>query len=261
MPYLDHEQKLRLFEDGYVRVPNAVPADLVRRALRAINHSLSKGLDSAQLTKLQAQGFCSELDSAPVILDLFERSGAREIVESATGPLQPAKGALIALRWPEPLDGPISTRPLWPHIDGTFSPTNGIPEGSPLLNYTANIGILLSDLPDTNAGNFTVWPGSHRVLNRQFHERGVEALLDNSKFPSIPGFGQPRQITGTAGDLVIAHYLLGHDYAINLSPHIRYKIFFFTVSTAQTDGNRLGGVADMWRDWAGMQGICASQRG
>jgi hypothetical protein len=254
MPELTRSQKLRLHADGFVVVPGVVSTELVHRALRAINHDLSLGIDADQLPTFNAQSFCPALCETPPILDLFERSGARQTVESATGPLKPVAYGQCALRWPEPLDGPGSTRPLWPHIDGIATPTNGVAAGT-LHTFTALAGVLLSDLPGPDSGNFTVWPGSHRSLQRIYRDEGLAAVMDNARYPQRSDFGTAHQITGRAGDLVIAQYLLGHDSALNRSPHIRYAIYFRLESTALTFENRLETVSRPWRDWSGMADV------
>ncbi|MBA2482604.1 MAG: hypothetical protein H0V44_18230 [Planctomycetes bacterium] len=250
---LTTDQKRSLHADGFVRVPGVVPDELVGRALRAINHDLGKGIDPAELRAMEAISFCPSLCRTPAITDLFERSGARAVVESATGPLKPVDYGQIAPRWPEALDGAQPPKHYSPHIDGIHAPDNGVPMGT-LQNFTALACVLLSDLPTTDAGNFTVWPGSHRVLERFYREHTDAALRDYS---THPGLGTPQQITGRAGDLIICQFLLGHDVSLNVSPHIRYAVFFRVASTTLTEENRLGSVLDPWRDWNGMRAIIA----
>ena len=246
-PTLTSDQKRHLRERGYVRVPGAVETPLVERALRAINSDLGRGIDPAKLAIFNSQTFCPAITGTPAITDLFERSSARPIAESAIGPVHPVGGGQCALRWPRGLEV-TEAKPGGAHIDGTYAPNNGVPAGE-IRNFTALACILLSDLPRADAGNFTVWPGSHLVHERYFREHGADALLQSPKLD----LGEPTQVTGRAGDLVIAHYLLGHSVAANLSPHIRYAVFFRLNSTAHTPENRLGAVTDAWRDWAGMR--------
>jgi len=242
---LDPDQQQSLREQGFLHLRGVIAPDLIRRALRAINHDLSRGIDAARLPTFHAQTFCPDITATPAITDLFERSGARTLVESATGALKPVTSAQIALRWPRLEEATGVGRA---HIDGLYSPTNGVPAGK-IFNFTALACVLLSDLPEEFAGNFTVWPGSHLVHERHFREHGAEALL---KEPRLE-LGAAKQITGKAGDVILAHYLLGHTVSANCSPHIRYAIFFRLESTAFTDVNRLGAVTDAWRDWAGLR--------
>jgi ectoine hydroxylase-related dioxygenase (phytanoyl-CoA dioxygenase family) len=245
-PSLTADQKRHLRELGYVRVPGAVDTPLVERALRAINWDLGRGIDPAKLPIYQSQTFCPAVTATPAITDLFERSSARAVAESAIGPVHPVGSGQCALRWPRPPEV-AEAKPGAAHIDGTYAPNNGVPAGE-IHNFTALACVLLSDVPRPDSGNFTVWPGSHLVHERYFREHGAQALLQSPKLD----LGAPAQITGRAGDLIIAHYLLGHTVAANLSPHVRYAVFFRLNSTALTSANRLGAVTDAWRDWAGM---------
>jgi len=45
------------------------------------------------------------------------------------------------------------------------------------------------------------------------------------KMPPID-IGDPVQITGKAGDIVLCHYQLAHGIASNMSPHIRYALYY-----------------------------------
>ena len=108
----------------------------------------------------------------------------------------------------------------------------------------------MSDLPESNAGNFTVWPGSHLKHENHFKEHGADALL--AGMPAID-IGEPTQITGKAGDIVIAHYLLGHSVAPNVSANIRYAIFFRLQHILHNE-QKWESMTDAWLEWEGMRG-------
>ena len=46
---LTHNQKQKLYTDGYVKISNAIPRIMVEEAVRAINHSLGEGIDPAEV--------------------------------------------------------------------------------------------------------------------------------------------------------------------------------------------------------------------
>ncbi len=248
---LDEARKRALFDDGYVHLPGIVPRDRVNAALRAINGSLGeRGIDPAQLPTLRARSYCPELQGAAEITGLLTGTPLWATAEEAigAGQVQPITGGQIALRFPGP--GPAAEP--HPHIDGMYTPTNGVPEGT-IRNFTALIGVLLSDLPTGDAGNFTVWPGSHRLHERYFQERGPRSLLDG--MPEVD-LGAPKQITGKAGDAVLVHYLLAHGIAGNAAPHIRYAIFF-RLSHVDHEARGWESMTDMWLEWAGMRDLAA----
>jgi hypothetical protein len=248
--HLTPEQHCQLRDQGYIHLPNLIPPHLLYRALQAINASIGKGMNVADMERFVSQSFCPELRSDPIITDLFNASPAMPIAEAAIGHgrLQPVTIGQVALRFPSDPSSTAPPLPPYAHVDGMYTPTNGVIEGT-IYNYTALAGILLSDLPDENAGNFTVWPGSHLKHAEYFRRHGPQSLT--AGMPAID-IGPPRQITGHAGDLFLAHYLLGHAVAPNLSPHIRYACFFrlFALDHEQT---RWESMCDPWLQWHAMR--------
>jgi ectoine hydroxylase-related dioxygenase (phytanoyl-CoA dioxygenase family) len=134
-----------------------------------------------------------------------------------------------------------------------YTPTNGVKKGT-IGNFTALIGVLLSDLPGPDAGNLAVWPGTHRSFETYFREHGPQALLEGMPQVEMP---EPVQITGHAGDAVLCHYQLAHGIAGNASPHIRYAIYF-RLSHVDHESVHWECMTDIWREWEGMQEVLAA---
>lgn len=247
MVELTDAQKHELYDTGLIRLPGIVPRERVETALHAINASLGQeGIDPEQLPVFRSRSYCPELSETPSITDLYNRSPLPALAESAIGrgQVHAFPSGQIALRFPT--DGP--PRPAMPHIDGMYTPTNGVPAGT-IKNFTALIGVFLSDVPHGGMGNFTVWPGSHRVLEQYFREHGPQSLLDG--FPEVD-LGEPEEITARAGDAVLCHYQLAHGIAGNASPFIRYGIFFRLIH-ADHEAMHWECMTDIWREWEGMR--------
>lgn len=247
MMELTNDQKQGLYTDGYVALPGIVPEEKVNAALRAINASLGdRGMALDDLPILRARSYAPEIQATPAITDLLTASPLWEIAESVigAGKIQPATRGQIALRFPS-MD---AARVPHPHIDGMYSPTNGVPKGE-IRNFTALIGVFLSDVLSDNAGNFTVWPGTHELNAEYFRREGSQALLNGMPQVALPA---PMQVKAHAGDAVIAHYTLSHGIAGNVSPHIRYAIFF-RLTHVDHDTMKWESMTDIWREWAGMQ--------
>jgi hypothetical protein len=251
---LTQTQKIQFLERGYLVIPEAVSTVRVDAALRAINQSVGGGsgrwLSAWELLRLlvrrRTRKYCLELMQAPVMMDLVYQTPAWTIAESAIGrgKVRPVTVSQIPLRFPQ--IKAIPSRPV-PHLDGMHSPTNGLPKGE-VQTFTALVGILLSDLPTPNAGNFTVWPGTHRQYEQYFRKHSPESLLNGMPPIELP---VPHQITGKAGDIVFCHYLLAHGVAPNLSPHIRYAVFF-RLSHVQHESHRWESLTNLWLEWEGM---------
>jgi hypothetical protein len=244
---LGEAYKRALAEDGYLIVPGLVPRARIDAALKAINGSLGEqGIAKDQIWTLRAQTFCPELVCARQILDLYAATPVSALAEAALGAgnvLPPGTGQ-IALCFPQAIAEP---RQPHPHIDGMPGPLNGVEPGT-LHTFTALTAVFLSDVPGTSQGNFTVWPGTHRVLEAHFRANGTAELLHG--FPRIP-MPVPRQLIVQAGDVLLAHHALAHGAAVNVGPHVRYAVFF-RLSHRSHDPRSTTTLTDIWRQWEGL---------
>lgn len=248
-PDLTDEQRGQIRDDGFTLVPGAVPPEKVAAALRAINASLGEhGIDPDQLVTFRSQSYCPEITGSAAILDLLTATPLWSMAESVigAGQLEQVHHGQIALRFPSA--GPAG--PVHPHIDGMYTPHNGVKENT-IANFTSLVGVYLSDTPTENAGNFTVWPGTHRRYADYFAQAGATALLRGMPPVELP---EPRQITPQAGDAVISHYQIGHGIAPNVSGNIRYAIYF-RLKRRGHDAISLDVMTDLWREWDGMHDL------
>lgn len=253
---LTYAQKQTLYDQGFIRLPGIVPKEIVHNALRAINASLgSQGINPAQLSTFRSQSYCPEVTSTAPIVGLLNASPLWSLAESAIGSqaIQPVHGGQIALRFPGM--GGVAAPPQ-PHLDGMYTPTNGVPEGT-IKNFTALVGVFLSDIPHDFMGNFTVWPGTHRLYESYFRKHGPQSLLNGLPPLELP---QPQQITAQAGDAILGHYQLAHGIAGNASPFIRYGIFFRLIHKNHAAW-QWECMTDIWREWSGMQQIVSGSPG
>src|SRR5205823_2785613 len=116
---------------------------------------------------------------------------------------------------------PFHHRPGGPHIDGLTPPDPG---GRP-STFTILAGIFLTDQLAEDMGNLWVWPGSHRTSAAYFRQNGPDALISSAPYPPIE-LASPKQVTGRAGDLLLAHYMLGHNIGGNTSGMVREVVYF-----------------------------------
>ena len=152
-------------------------------------------------------------------------SGALAIAEELTAP-QPL-GLIhdhiqIALNIP-----PYDHRPGGPHIDGHVRqrPDQDAPD-----SFTLLAGIFLTDEPEVDRGSVWVWPSSHFVHQNLFVERGTDVLMGNgghiTLLPNPPRLGAPIPVLGRRGDLLLAHFLLGHNSGGNLTSTTRRMLYY-----------------------------------
>lgn len=238
---LNEVQNNQLLKDGYVIISNGVPKEQVVNAKKAINQSLGKGMTFREAVLGRALGYCSELNSNEVILELFYRSRAKAVVQELfDGEYDAVDSGQIALRFSEMIDeGDIPA----PHIDGLPSPYNGVTRDS-YNNFEMLVGVFLSDVHEHFAGNLTVWPGSHNIIRDYFRYKGTDAVLDG--MPEVD-MGVPKQILVNQGDIIFCHYLLAHSVSSNKTANLRYAVYFRISHSKRTSWKAT--LTDPWWYW------------
>ncbi|HEY2313592.1 MAG TPA: phytanoyl-CoA dioxygenase family protein [Streptosporangiaceae bacterium] len=111
-----------------------------------------------------------------------------------------AQLAVTIPRWPH--------RPGGPHVDGISPPS---PDGTP-GTFSLLAGAWLTDHSEPDRGNLWVWPGTHLRFGAYLAAHGADALarLHPEPYPPIE-LGEAQQVTGPAGSVLLAHYLLAHN--------------------------------------------------
>ena len=253
-----YTQKLELAERGYTVLRNAVPKVKLEQALRAINHSVGEGIPKEEILFARSQSYCQELRDKPVIKDLINKTPVFDLVESAMGKgkLKPAGGGQIALRFPQLHDGPLPT--LRGHLDGIPTEHNGVPTDGKYHNFSALAVVLLSELNGPFAGNFTVWPGSHRQVEAYYRQHGTEAFLKEG-MPKLD-LGEPVQLVGQPGDVVLTHYAVVHTATPNYSPHVRYASIYRLNHVRRVDSGFGDILTDLWIEWDGIREILKDKK-
>ena len=243
-------QKRQFYEQGYLKIPGVVPKVMIDEALRAVNHSIGAvGLGGENMDSNRSAIFCAELLEAPVILNLYNKSPIIEIAEELMGEgnVLPVVSAKPYPRFPLPL-GEDAPAPRG-HIDGIGSGTNGMATGEYRRGFTAFAVVYLADLLEANAGNFTVWPQSHRAYQAYFQEVGHEVLAQGMPRIDLPA--EPVMVTGRAGDLVLAHHQIVHTGGPNASPNVRHAVKA-RLRHKDTGDIKYDAYTDIWREWPGI---------
>lgn len=232
----------QLRTQGYARFPQLTPGPLIKAALDAIENDLSTNYDPARKTEYDNRSFCPDLKGTPPIKNLISQSPVYNILDEIFEIDNiDWDGGQIAIRrahnFPDPL-------PPTPHIDGFASGMNGLDAGK-VYNFTVLVGVFLTPVRTEFAGNFTVWPGSHYVYEDYFRERGPDAMREPVPEPEI---GEPVQLLCDVGDVVLAHYQLGHSAAVNNTDLDRIAIYFRTW-LRKIESDRWHYLTNIWDGW------------
>ncbi|MGB9365551.1 MAG: phytanoyl-CoA dioxygenase family protein [Xanthobacteraceae bacterium] len=219
---LDRVQLREFAERGFIVVSNVIPADLRAAAMRAIDDMISR-----QPPPTEKRGFhfywLNDVEQPDTMLSLLTDSGVIGLVESVIAPLR----LLLPRQVQISLNiQPWNHRPGGPHLDGMTPPE---PSGRP-GTFTLLAGVILTDQTEPDMGNLWVWPRSHKVCAAYLREHGPDTLhqIAHPTYPMAP----PEQVLGRAGDLLLAHYMLGHNMGGNLSSSVRRVVYFRLKSEA-----------------------------
>eukprot|EP00003_Mantamonas_plastica_P031205 TRINITY_DN801_c2_g1_i1.p1 TRINITY_DN801_c2_g1~~TRINITY_DN801_c2_g1_i1.p1 ORF type:complete len:567 (-),score=146.07 TRINITY_DN801_c2_g1_i1:269-1969(-) len=267
---LNKEQLEHLHNFGYVTVPGVVDKDLVMRAKRLINAELGKGVSPQEMEEAKKSALFKNLSTHKDIKNLFSKSEARSIVESALGKVPNQDGSMhfgqIALRFPGDMcgidgknsDNSFSIPPWWNktwHIDG-FGHRESEGGVKQLDNFNCLVGVLLNDLPEDFSGNLMVYPGSHNTICDYIRSHDVQIAMESGLDvikESVEGdFNAPQQIKGKAGDIVICHWMLAHSIAPNCSGDIRHAVYFRVKGENFEEGVPPVQMNGLWEGWEGM---------
>ncbi|NUR31166.1 MAG: phytanoyl-CoA dioxygenase [Catenulispora sp.] len=220
---LSETQLEEFSERGFLIVPNVVAPEVVERAHQRIDELIA--------ADPPAEGhvghhfyFLPAADEPALIAPLTDQGSAGPSgfshAEALVGPdvLEAPWQVQVALNIP-----PHPLSPGRPHIDAR----NAEPDPQAVPNtFTLLAGVFVTDQLTEDSGNLWVWPGTHLTHAEYFRRRGVEAFC---AYPDIE-LPEPEQVKARAGDLLLAHYLLGHNIGGNFASDTTRRMLYYRVS-------------------------------
>jgi len=281
-----------------------IPPKQLYAALRAINRHLSKPESEVKNKIPRLITSCPDLVTAKPMLDLLYETPALTYAEQLIGKANRVVSCQIALRFPgdgclkktintfapnflerlnqnSPLIGGVVNQflggddedsyytltPNWEdhwHIDGFPDAIKGLKTGE-VRNFTMLLGVLLSEVPGDFCGNLSVYPGSHKILEKFFREKGgIIKFVEGTTFEGIQlvkdsvrdQMPPPVQLIGKPGDIYLCHYQLGHNIAANISPNVRYVVYFrLHHHSHQLDTPKPECMTQIWLDFDGIHDL------
>ena len=224
-------------ERGYIVVPQVVAGDILDKAAQRIDEVAAA--DPPAEDKRGAHFYFLETKDEPALTAPLTSSPAFGLAEdlAGRGTLELPWQVQVALNIP-----PYSHRPGGPHIDAA----NSEPTDRPIRGtFTMLAGILMTDQLTEDTGNLWVWPGTHLTHAEYFREHGPQMFC---AYPPID-LPAPEQVIGHAGDLLLAHYLLGHNIGGNYESERTRRALYFRVSNIDHATHRNEFLQDTWLDY------------
>ncbi len=198
-------QRAQFREQGYVVVPGV----LTDAQLAAGRRTVAAMLEQEPPAGVGVHFLWPRFEGEHALLDLYRDAGIGELAGQLIRPdlaIEEPDFAQVATTIP-----PWPHRPGGPHVDGvTPLAADGVPG-----TFTLLAGLWLTDHEQLDRGNLYVWPGTHLRLGSYLAEHGADTLarvdeMNPGPYPNID-IGSPVQVSGTAGSVLFAHYLLGHN--------------------------------------------------
>lgn len=213
--------QLREFGDhGYLVLPGVVPERLLAPVDAEIDALVAESPPPADATSNYS--YFQPTARLPASDAALRDSPAIRLAEALVTPRTLDHGLdhiQVALNIP-----PSAHRPGAPHLDG-HRPEQARPD-----SFTMLAGVYLVDESAPDRGNLWVWPGSHLVHERLLREQGTAALLATSghatSLAAPPRYSGPVPVLADRGDLLLAHFLLGHNIGPNTGNRTRRIVYY-----------------------------------
>lgn len=220
-PSLTDEQRSEFSRTGFLCIPNAVDAELIARCRELVWESIPESRDT------------DELRGADNRYDVWDRIATEEPFHRLNAVVRTYATSLVgrelSLQHPEymqlsvryPRDGSPTDKAapqpdrLVGHVDGFGK---NFLESGRRSTFPLGASMYLNRV-QSRGGGFTVWPGSHVELARHLHSHGADSLGFGGNPPEY--VGEPFEIAGGAGTLVLWHGLLRHSGGVNLGTNVR----------------------------------------
>lgn len=240
---------------------------MVGAALQSINsdigfHLYNSSYHRAECRPLSEPFYCPNRVTSPSILNLFDESPVRLIMDDFLGANTYDRAVFpqIALKFPNSSTVDLHTQHLWDnghlpgsqgawHIDGFRAAAFGLCRDE-IAHFTGIVGIFLSDVQVPHGGNLRIFPGSHNILAGYFSQHNAWDLLGRH-FPRLH-FSPSSALLVHAGDVVVFHSLTAHSASLNFSPSIRYAVYFRCASRLRPPYSYVAHLLTkqhMWDEW------------
>lgn len=224
---LTDTQRDQFVSDGYVLVPAVVREELLAGIDAEIEGVVASDPPSPGTTGKHFYFLPPE--RLPAADRALRESGALGLAQELTSPHRLVHGyghLQVALNIPS-----WEHTPGGPHLDGYHDPERPHP-------FTLLAAIFLGDEMVSGAGNLWVWPGSHLAHAQLFESHGVTALMETGGHSTLLqpplDLGDPVPVIANRGDLLLAHYLLGHNSGGNTTTKTR-RAMYYRLSTTGHD--------------------------
>jgi hypothetical protein len=239
VPLVSDDQLQLFVESGYLVVPNVVAVSDVDALNTEVDRLIAEAPPPAR--HVGNHFYWQSPPNSPALFDVLERPRgmlefARDLVGNDGVDLA-FEQVQVALNIP-----PFDHRPGRPHIDG-YQAGQSVPG-----TFTLLASLLLNDQLSDNGGNLWVWPGTHETHAAFFARRGAQGFAEAAGYPNVE-LPEPTQIRGRRGDLLLAHYLLGHNIGGNYESNRTRRALYWRLRAPDHVDRWAESLADPWAEF------------
>lgn len=241
-PVLSDQQILAFADQGYLLIAGLLSGEDLDRADEEVTRLIAAAPPPAG--HVGHHFYWRSSEQSPVFTEILHRPGG--ILAAAGELVAPRRIDLafdqtqVALNIP-----PFSHRPGRPHIDG-YNPNQATP-----ATFTMLAGLLLTDQATENSGNLWVWPGTHLTHAAFFASHGPQSF---DGYPDV-ALPQATQIRGRRGDVLLAHYLLGHNIGGNYESDRTRRALYWRLRAEGHTERWERCLAETWREYDGVRAV------
>lgn len=246
VPYLTAEDKAFFKENGYLIKHDTLTDEQIQNAQDALWEGIEADRDDPETwvnagLRSPASGPHPAIHGTVMESPIFEMAeelvGKGKLNEGGPGP------ALVFPSGDEDWDAPERG-----HLDGYYTPNNGVPEGTVGLFHVGTT-IYVEHVEPRGAG-FTVWPGTHRAAGEYFKTHSLLSV-QGGVFNEKIEFPEPVEITGPPGTVCLWHGQLVHSGSKNCRRRIRMALIG-RLARKDVNNIRFESPNDIWEYWEGI---------
>ncbi len=250
MPHLTDADKNFFKENGYLVKHNVLSAVQISAAQDALWEGIEADRNDPK-TWIDANPRVPVPSNHPAISATAQESPAFAMAEELVG-----KGRLNpgnpGPRLVFPSGSDEWALPEHGHLDGYYTPNNGVPEGTVGI-FHVGLTIYVEHIEPRGAG-FIVWPGSHKVAHEYFKNHSLLSIQGGTSQTLFAGLENPpraMEITGPPGTVCFWHGQLVHTGSKNCARNIRMALIA-RLSRKDLNDIRFESPDDMWTYWEGI---------
>jgi len=248
MPYLTADDKAFFRENGYLIKRDVLSHTQIQDAQDALWSGIQADRNDPA-TWVNAGPRVPVPSSHPALMATLHEAPVFAMAEEmlGTGQINPNTGPGPHLVFPS---GDQEWKlPGVGHLDGYYTPTNGVPEGT--VGVWQICATIYVDAVRPRGAGFTIWPRTHRKSTEFFRTHSLLSLKGGVPEGHFP-IGAPLEVTGPAGTVCFWHGQLLHSGSKNVNDTIRMALIARLARKDSTD-ILFESPDDMWEYWDGMK--------